>query len=175
MLWGRNLALLAVALVLTACAEVATPLSDDRAIDIQLAADGLRLAGSDQRIDFGRSQAGVIAAVSKLLDARPANRVRNNECGAGPITTVSYGAGLDLLFLKGVFRGWASKDATLVATNGFSTLLNRSILNDAGVHGFQQTSLGTEFSDVGISGILDGAGPNARVTLLWAGVNCFFR
>ena len=38
-----------------------------------------------------------------------------------------------------------------------------------------QTTIGTEFAADGVYGILSGTGDDARVTTLWAGVNCIFR
>jgi hypothetical protein len=39
-----------------------------------------------------------------------------------------------------------------------------------------QTSLGREFSTTsGLYGLLDGAGPQARVSAMWSGTSCVFR
>jgi hypothetical protein len=38
-----------------------------------------------------------------------------------------------------------------------------------------QSTLGTEFSAGGIAGLLESAGPQARIVALWAGMVCIAR
>jgi hypothetical protein len=38
-----------------------------------------------------------------------------------------------------------------------------------------ESTLGTEFNAGGLGGLLSGPGKDARITDLWAGINCFFR
>jgi len=150
-------------------------LADDLPYDIQLGSDGLHVGGTGQRIDFGRAEAGAVAAVSKVLGAQPESRATNGECGAGPVTTVSWDAGIDLLFQQGTLRGWASDSQIFITTNGYSAGMSRAQLRAAGVVDFEQTTLGTEFDLGGIYGLLLDPGETAQVDLLWAGVSCFFR
>lgn len=52
-------------------------------------AGGLQPAGTELRIDFGRTKAGVVEAVTRLLGASPVSETINRECAAGPVNTVS--------------------------------------------------------------------------------------
>jgi hypothetical protein len=96
---------LAVALVLAvaACAptpEVAPP--PGFAPD----AEGIALIGTTQRIDFGRTQEGVVAAVTRLEGRGPA---ATTVCPSGA-TAVRWSSGLSLHFTDGSFLGWAQAD-----------------------------------------------------------------
>ncbi len=143
-----------------------TPLRPDRA--------GLAIAGNDQRIDFGRAEAGAIAAVTKVLGAAPVSRTDNAECGAGPATLVKYDR-IDLLFQGGAFRGWSTDDPRTAAANGLSAGITRRQLEGGGYGPFEATSLGVEFSAGGVSGLLPDNAPDTPVQMLWAGTSCFFR
>lgn len=164
-----------LALVLGGCATAPVP-GVNRAPDLRLAAGGLAVPGRNQAIDFGRAETGAVAAVGKLLGSSPAGRVTNTECGAGTVTTVSWDSGLDLMFQNNALRGWSADSATLTTVQGFRPGQTRADLSTAGVTGFEETSLGTEVQLAdGIFALLDGPGPQARVSLIWAGVTCFFR
>lgn len=171
----KHLVFAASALFLASCMQVSDIMSAQNADGLNPAPDGLHVTGSDLRIDFGRAEAGAIAAVSKILGAEPTSRVENAECGAGPITTVSFEEGLDLLFMNGNFAGWYSDSAGFVTSNGLAAGMTRTALEAKGVTEFFETSLGTEFSSGEVFGIFDGPDGDARVMLLWAGVSCFFR
>lgn len=162
------------ALVLCACTD-AMPIPNAGPLDLKLASDGLRVPSTDERIDFGRAEAGVVAAVAKLLNAEPVSSATNAECGAGPVKTVSFAKGIDLLFQNGDFRGWGATSPIFVTTTGYAPGMTRAQLETAGVTGFQQTTIGTEFEVSGVFGLLELPSQTARVDLLWAGVSCFFR
>src|SRR3546814_13009983 len=51
----------------------------------------------------------------------------------------------------------------------------RSDLESAYAAEVGETTLGTEFTAGGLSGLLDGNGPTAYITTLWAGTTCAFR
>jgi hypothetical protein len=71
-------------------------------------ADGIALIGTTQRIDFGRAEAGVVAAVTRL-EGRGA--VATTGCPGGA-TAVRWPSGLSLHFADGAFLGWARPDGT---------------------------------------------------------------
>lgn len=164
-----------VALTLTSCdaSPDATPTS---AFDLRLGPGGLVVPAHGQAIDFGRAEAGAVAAVTKLLGSGPTERTVNGECGAGPSVVVTWASGLSLLFRNNALRGWSADGDRFRTVNGFSPGQTRAELEAAGISGFRQTTLGTEATlSRGIFALLDGAGPDAKVRLLWAGTSCFFR
>jgi hypothetical protein len=96
---------LALSLVLAACAptpETAPPpaFAPD--------AEGIALLGGPQRIDFGRTQEGVIAAVTRLEGRGPAG---TTVCPSGA-TAVRWPSGLSLHFSDSAFLGWVHTDGS---------------------------------------------------------------
>jgi hypothetical protein len=98
---------LAVALSLALAACAPTP---DAAPPPTFAPDanGIAILGQPQRIDFGRSQEGVVAAVTRLEGRGPA---ATTVCPGGA-TAVRWPSGLSLHFTDGAFLGWANADGT---------------------------------------------------------------
>lgn len=133
--------------------------------------DGLRPVGSDLRIDFGRAQDGVVAAVTKLQGAGPSQVGTNSECGAGPVSYAQWSNGLTLNFMDGTFLGWTAQPPFA----GPSTVENLRVgtrIDALGVP-LEDTSLGREFLKDGIWGlVLDG---EVQVNTLWSGLTYFFR
>ena len=80
-------------------------------------AGGLGIEGSALRVDFGRAEAGAVAAVAKLLGAPPTGRETRTDCSTGTARVVRF-RGIDLIFAGGGFRGWASNDPGIVTANG---------------------------------------------------------
>lgn len=161
-------AALAVTLALAGCtlslpesqAGLATGLVPDAA--------GLQPAGSDLRIDFGRAQTGVIDAVTRLLGHGPADVATNPECGAGLVTAVRWdGEGLTLNFQNGALRGWVVDAPGLRAGEA-----GLSVGSPPPPLALEETSLGREFGQGGVFGLVDETG---TIALLWAGTSCFFR
>jgi hypothetical protein len=66
-------------------------------------AGGLQPQDTALRIDFGREQAGVVAAVSRLLRQPPEQQKMLPGCGEA----VVWPNGLWLIFIDRDFRGWA--------------------------------------------------------------------
>lgn len=161
--------------------------------------DGLRLidpkSGASRPLAFGVGETQLQRVTEKLKG--PAKAGRNTECGAGPLAYLSWQDGLTLYSLDGLFAGWALTDqgtipvspqastkgqgtkdmisARLTTVSGIGIGSTRTQLLDAYDARIEQTSLGTEFNAAGLSGLLDGTGPKAKVTNLWSGLNCSFR
>ncbi len=135
--------------------------------------DGIRINNSNLRIDFGRAQPGVIAAVSRLRESEPEISV-NPECGAGVLTLARYAEGLTLLFQNNDFVGWTNASSSIYATNKFGPGATRAAVETTGVR-IRETSLGYEFELEGVFGLIEEPGPVGQVTLMWAGTTCFFR
>lgn len=165
---------------------------------ISLDGEGLRLidpkTGASRPLAFGIDEKQLRQVAEKLKG--PAQSGRNEECGAGPLAYLSWSDGLTLYALDGLFAGWSldapsagqipaktsgkpgakgEAPARLTTISGIGIGSTRAQLLSAYDARIEQTSLGTEFNAAGLSGILDGTGPKARVTNLWSGVNCVFR
>ena len=150
-------------LALAACAAAA-PGPAPRGLTLD--AGGIQPSGTPLRVDFGRAQAGTIAAVSDLLGRPPAQVVTNPECGAGPVTSAVWPGAVTLNFRDGSFLGWVSEGTATSA--GLAPGTPRSALAGAT---FAVTSLGEEFAAGGVFGLLEGD----RVAVVWSGVTCFIR
>lgn len=135
-----------------------------------LAPGYLQPKSSPLRIDFDRAVEGVIPSVSRLLRDDPQTRQALSDCGAGPVTAVAW-PGLTLNFTDGALQGWVADTPRFETLTGLRVGLTRSEVQALGVAEFQQTSLGTEFSDGDLFGLMT----DGRVALLWSGVTCFFR
>lgn len=137
-------------------------------------AGGIAIQNTDLRIDFGRAEAGAVAAVTKVLGSQPQERTVNRACGAGPVAVVRYPQ-IDLLFQDGAFRGWVTRSTGTTTANGLAPGMRRNQLPEASFGPFRTTSLGVEFDSGGVFGLLPDGGADTPVQYLWAGVSCFFR
>lgn len=143
--------------------------------------DGLRWFlppnGSARPLAFGAPEAEVLASLERVRG--PAEKGVNQDCGAGPVQYANWPDGLSVVFQDGVFAGWSldpRASGALSTANGVGPGTTRSALSESfGSVSFQDTSLGTEFSAGDIFGLLDGTGPEAKVTHMWAGVSCVAR
>ena len=179
-----NTASLADAAVSTASQAAPTaPVTNTAAAgtqDLAVEVEGLRLVNTQsaatQPLPFGMSKAQVL----ELLEAfrGPADGGTNGECGAGPLDYAVWADGLTLWFQDNRFAGWAldPRAAGIHATmSGIGPGSTRRELEAAYQVQIEETTLGLEFHAGGLEGILDGAGSDARISAMWAGVSCVFR
>lgn len=144
---------------------------------LTLSGKGLLLASPPapaRLIAFGTSREEVMHA----LGFRPEpSKSTNSECGAGPIAFATWPDGLNLLFQGGRFQGWSvdARADSLKTAKGAHIGSTRRQLQAMGPLKLTQSSLGTEFTQAGISGVLGNRAPNGRVKALWAGLSCVFR
>lgn len=167
----------------------ATPVAQASALpapvpeDAKLAVEGEGLRwflppnGSAQPIPFGTTEAAVLSSLESVRG--PAGTGTNRSCGAGPVQYASWPDGLSLVFQRGVFVGWSldgrAEDA-LSTANGVGPGSTRAELDGSyGAVRVERSTLGVEFSAGGVQGLLDGPGRRAKITDLWAGVNCAAR
>jgi hypothetical protein len=132
--------------------------------------------GVTRRVELGAPRAQVVALVSAAYGP-PREEGRLEECGEGPVEFVSFGRGLTAYFQDGLLSGWAARDdpslGTLAGVRvGVTRAELRAAAPDAGVG---ETTLGEEFDAEGVSGLLSGPEPDARVEALWSGTACVFR
>lgn len=166
----------------TAAGEATTP-DPVEAEQPKLAVDseGLRWFlppnGSARPLAFGMPEAEVLASLERVRG--PAGKGVNQDCGAGPVQYANWPDGLSLVFQNGQFAGWGldrRASGALATVNGVGPGMSRSALAESfGSVTFQNTSLGTEFAAGEIFGLLDGAGSEAKITDMWAGVSCVAR
>ncbi len=147
---------------------------------VTLFADGIILDRAETaQLRFGQSRAAVEGAVGGALGE--AEITSNAECGAGPMEFAAYGD-LTLNFLDGAFVGWIADGAADAVTVDGLALGNTlgAIKRERSAALVSESTLEGEFEyasgDGGtIGGFLQGEGEAAKVTALYAGVNCFFR
>lgn len=134
--------------------------------------------GTARPLPFGSPQAAVLASLERVRGE--AIQGTNADCGAGPVQVANWADGLSLVFQDGKFAGWGlgTRAAGAIATaDGIGPGTTRAQLDDAigPPLGVRQTSLGTEFTAGAYHGVLDGTGPDARITDMWTGVSCVAR
>lgn len=134
--------------------------------------------GSARPIPFGRPEAEVLASIERVRGE--AGKGINQDCGAGPVRYANWADGLSLVFQGGRFAGWGldgRATGAIATADGIGPGATRAQLEAA--YGIpvvvRQTSLGTEWRAGAVSGLLDGPGRQAKVTDMWAGVNCVAR
>lgn len=133
--------------------------------------------GSARPLAFGMPEAQILASLERVRG--PAAKGVNEDCGAGPVQYANWPDGLSVVFQNGEFAGWGldrRASGALTTANGVGPGTTRSVLEESfGSVTVRNTSLGTEFAAGDIFGVLDGAGPEARITDMWAGVSCVAR
>jgi len=201
---GRAIAVLCAMLVIAACGEGSEPevksvpaapsspasasapaaaapadtVADDP--ELALAEDGLRLfdgTNEDGRpLPFGMPMDAVISTLEGVRGK--ARRSTNPECGAGSLEFANWDDGFALVFDEGRFVGWSldgGRGADVKTSGNVGPGSTRRELEAAHQIKVDETTLGTEFMAGDIAGVLDGPGPDARITNMWAGINCIFR
>lgn len=147
--------------------------------ELAVEGEGLRLFagnGTARALPFGMPQQQLLSALESFRG--PADRGTNAECGAGALEYAVWADGLTLHFQEDRFAGWAldpRAEGAHSTASGIGPGSTRRELDAVYAARAEQTSLGTEFSAGALHGVLDGRGPTARITALWAGVSCVFR
>ena len=167
-----------------------------RPAKLALTANALQLVntetGATSDIALGRPFEQLVRTVTDVLAQAPTNVGVNGECSVGPLKMATWANGLTLAFQEAgrrngnagrewQFAGWslnpgqaAGRAPTTMAGVGLGS--TRAEVESAYVIKVVQTSLGREFSTTsGLYGLLDGAGPQARVAAMWSGTSCVFR
>lgn len=187
---ARLIPVLALALALAACDRpAATPAAPARPaapaapaampLRLALAPDGLNAivaaTGSSQLLAFSRAKSQTLITMTRVEPA-PGQESANAECGAGPMSFVAWPDGLTLLFQDERFVGWTVDKPGLTTMDGIGVGSTRAeLLSARPGTTVEESTLGTEFTVGDMGGLLDGKGPDAKITTLWAGVTCMFR
>lgn len=148
---------------------------------LALEGEGLRLfdpaTSAATPLAFGRPQTDVLATLERVRG--PAGKGTNESCGAGPVQYANWPDGLSLVFQDDRFVGWSldgRATGAIATASGIGPGSTRADI-DAAYAGVdvQETTLGDEFDAGGFFGLLDGSNPTAKITTMWAGVNCVAR
>ncbi|MBT9315762.1 hypothetical protein [Leptothoe spongobia] len=176
---------------------VEEPLSNDEPIDdpdavpteeltgvaLALSGEGVLVvdqqSGKTQTIPFETDLETAQTAISASL-GEPTETAENDECGAGPMSFITWSNGFTINAMEDQFVGWTvrpeteSANLTTVDGVGLGSMLTELEENyDVGVI---ESSLGTEFNaSNSLFGLLDANEPDGIVTNLWSGVACNFR
>jgi hypothetical protein len=165
------------------------PNSDNTALALDFG--GVRLvtlaSGSTRPVAFGATAAEANAAVA-LTQGTPGREQQASDCSAvenGRLVQTSWAEnGLDIVVnpQDGRFVGWNVSRPGLAFMNGVGVGSTRADLERAfTVTMVTDSSLDHEFwigdadDDNGVGGLFDGAGPDARVTVMWSGLVCQHR
>lgn len=180
------------AIVLTACDSGTVPnpagggggdaasRSSVQTNQVDLRRDGL--AAGAEAFYFAAGKSEVEAALARALGEASGNST-NAECGAGPVEFTDYPGGLAVHFQQGRLVGWnwrALQDGDAPAKGtikladgpvGVGTARSEAA-QTSGFALIPGSTLGEEFSlGTSIGGFIEGE----RVTMLYAGTQCFFR
>ncbi|MEM7064728.1 MAG: hypothetical protein AAF572_16415 [Cyanobacteria bacterium P01_B01_bin.77] len=166
--------------------EVDEPASPEEQAEIVLAlsGDGVLVvdsqSGKSQNIpfettDLATSQTAISAALGE-----PTETGKNAECGAGPMSFVTWSNGFQISAMQDQFVGWSVRENTagdsLTTIDGVgigSTLTDLEENYDVGVI---ESSLGVEFNaSNSLFGLLSANESDGVITNMWAGVVCNFR
>jgi hypothetical protein len=149
---------------------------------LALDGEGVRLVlestGSTRLLAFGMEARAVVTALTAALGS-PISRGTNADCGAGPMDFVVFPDGLAIGIQQERFVGWSTRasatDGSMTTMSGLGVGSTRAALESTYVADIARSTLGVEFTAGGIAGVLDGEGASARITDLWAGMNCVAR
>ena len=149
------------------------------AMKLALDGEGMRIftvaTGSSRAIPFGIGKAEVLTMLEAVQGAPPSEQGENIDCGA---TNAIWPDGLTAWFTGEGVVGWsvASAASPLSTAGGLKVGATRAeVENGASVVRIAPSSLGEEFTDGDVAGLLDSADIDARVSHLWAGEICIAR
>ncbi|MEM7779163.1 MAG: aspartate-semialdehyde dehydrogenase [Pseudomonadota bacterium] len=123
---------------------------------------------------FAAGEAEVTRALNDLL-GEPGARVEQDECGAGPMTSATFGEAITVNFQNGTLVGWnlSGQNDRIGTVGGFSIGTPRAAVEVAdGFDLIEGSTLGEEFTfGAGFAGFFEAG----EVSMLYAGTQCFFR
>lgn len=151
----------------------ATPAEIIDRLALSVDGEGLRFVYPNGRtvpLAFGAPQAQAITATTAALGA-PKESGTNADCPSGAVQFARWANGFTLHFREDALVGWVgAPGVTNMAGIGIGS--TRSALADVLDAQVEQTSLGTQFSAGGLTGVLASDAPDAKITAMWAGEGC---
>lgn len=149
-------------------------------VEVKLALDGEGLRsfavsnGYSRLIGFGTRQDEAIRLLEAVMGMPASERGENIDCAARYAT---WPNGLTAWFARSEFAGWSvdSVASTVTTAGSLKVGSTREQLESAYDARIAPSTLGTQFSAGGISGLLDSPDAGARITDLWAGTTCIAR
>ncbi|MEP0190781.1 MAG: aspartate-semialdehyde dehydrogenase [Erythrobacter sp.] len=155
--------------------------TDDATAEVALRLEGGGLTVGTEKLLFNAGRTEADAALSALLgDAT--GTAENDECGAGKIESTDYVGGLTVNYMEGQLVGWfwrepvdgdAPAKVPMAATGDVKLGTPKSTVEAmSGYSLIPDSTLGEEFS---LSGSFAGFFEEGSVSMLYAGVQCFFR
>ena len=143
-----------------------------------VALHGEGLVAGAESFYFAAGRNEVETALTKVL-GEPVSTSQNDECGAGPMVVTRYPGELMANFQDGSLVGWnigtaAEGEAARIQIDADVTIGTPSneLAGAVGYSAFEESTLGEEFS---IGDKLGGFVENGKVSMLYAGTQCFFR
>ena len=139
---------------------------------VTLRSDGLT-AGSES-FYFAAGRAEVAATLTRIL-GEPVESAEMRECGAGPIDMDRFAGGLIVNFQNGYLAGWnldqSGEQIAIIGDVAIGT--ERAAVTAApGFSAIEASTLGEEFV---LGNSLGGFLAQDKVSMLYAGTQCFFR
>ncbi|MBE9066542.1 hypothetical protein IQ260_07740 [Leptolyngbya cf. ectocarpi LEGE 11479] len=159
------------------------PPEEQAEIVLALSGDGVSVidsqSGKSKNIPFETDLATSQTAISAAL-GDPTETSENAECGAGPMSFVTWSNGFQISAMQDQFVGWSVREDitgdSLTTVDGVgigSTLTDLEENYDVGVI---ESSLGAEFNaSNSLFGLLSANESDGVITNIWAGVVCNFR
>lgn len=152
-------------------------------LTLALAKDGVLIidpeSGDTQTIAYDTDLVTAQVAVASVF-GDPESTAENNECGAGPMSFVTWPNGFTLNAIEDQFVGWGvrpnTESAELTTVDGVG--LGKTLADleaNYNVEVFDST-LGIEFNaSDGLIGLLSANEPTGEIIALWSGIACTFR
>lgn len=135
-------------------------------------------SGKTDLLAFGSPADQAVEGLSAIFGARPTEDSVNQDCGAGDTRIVQWANGFRILAQDAKFVGWEAEQPGQSFANGIKVGSTRGEVDKAFQPEVATGSLGTGFTimsgETPFGGDLSGAGPQARVTSLFAGTTCHF-
>jgi len=149
--------------------------------EVRLRADGVEITGAQGTyLAFDSPRDAVESELAGVLGPI-VNRSRNDECGAGAISSTSFPGGLTVNFQAGRLEGWflttdEGEPKAIATAEDISIGSDEAALDAAYTVEAMDSTLGDEFTtEEGISGFLTGPEGSRTVEALYSGATCFFR